>query len=208
MLPKPPQEQLRLDYGDSMVDITSIPNWRDMTAQQLVTFSQENPQTAGPIKRTDLQEFLRLNRLASIGADGKPEGVVIDLINNGQVPDTLVAQAKGLISKVFYEAHETIDTNSDDHRDLLVSLMGSVSIPQDQIIKFYNYASGRKYPLFTSEAEATAAQAAAILAEETAANLAVLRTKWSAVQGVVEDRLHTGEITTWAEVVLIVEAAG
>ena len=168
MLPKPPQEPLRLDYGDSMVDITSIPNWRDMTAQQLVTFSQENPQTAGPIKRTDLQEFLRLNRLASIGADGKPEGVVIDLIHNGQVPDTLVAQAKGLISKVFYEAHETIDTNSDDHRGLLLSLMGSVSIPQDQIIKFYNYASGRKYPLFATEAEATAAKAAAINAETLA----------------------------------------
>ena len=160
-----------------MVDITSIPNWRDMTAQQLVTFSQENPQTAGPIKRTDLQEFLRLNRLASIGADGKPEGVVIDLIHNGQVPDTLVAQAKGLISKVFYEAHETIDTNSDDHRGLLLSLMGSVSIPQDQIIKFYNYASGRKYPLFATEAEATAAKAAAMLAADRLAAKSAIETR-------------------------------
>ena len=36
-------------------------------------------------------------------------------------------------------------------------------------------------------------------------SLLTTRTKWAAVQGVVEDRLHTGAITTWQEVVEIVE---
>jgi hypothetical protein len=86
-------------------------------------------------------------------------------------------------------------------------LLASTGLSDEQIAEFYRRDGGRKYPLFASEAEATAAQSAAILAEETAANLAVLRTKWSAVHGVVEDRLHNGTITNWAEVVAIVEAA-
>ena len=166
MLPKPPQEQLRLDYGDSMANITSIPNWRDKTAQQLVTFSQENPQTAQPISRTNLQEFLRLHRLISIGEKGQPEGLVVDVISSGQLPPTLTAQAKGLISKVFYEAHQYIDTDSDTNKYLLSALIGLITIPEDQIVEFYRLAGGRKYPLFADEAEATAAQAAAILAAD------------------------------------------
>ncbi len=38
-------------------------------------------------------------------------------------------------------------------------------------------------------------------------SLEATKVKWSAVHGVVEDRLHTGTITTWQEVVAIVEAA-
>jgi hypothetical protein len=37
-------------------------------------------------------------------------------------------------------------------------------------------------------------------------SLEATKIRWSAVHGVVEDRLHTGTITTWAEVVEIVEA--
>ena len=149
--------------------IENIPGWREMTAQQLVTFSQENPQTAKPIKRTDLQEFLRLNRLISISRNGQPHGVVVDLLDNNVLSEVLSAQAEGLISKVFFESHEVIETNSDDYRDLLVSLMSLVHLPQQEVAKFYQLAGGRKYPLFATEAEATAAQAAAILRESQAA---------------------------------------
>ena len=39
-------------------------------------------------------------------------------------------------------------------------------------------------------------------------SLEATRITWAGVRGVVDDRLHTGEITTWAEVEAIVEAAG
>ncbi len=39
-------------------------------------------------------------------------------------------------------------------------------------------------------------------------SLEATRITWAAVRGVVDDKLHTGEISTWAEVEAIVEGAG
>ena len=166
MLPKQPQEQLHLDYGDSMVDVTSIPNWRDMAAQQLVTFSQENPQTAGPYPVDELVNWLRENGLARYDTNGAWEGLLVSIAQNGQTP---IAFRNGLVDMLSHLRNPKsvqVDTHLDSYAPLLGALLASTGLSDEQIAKFYALGGGRKYPLFSSEAEAEAAQAAAIITED------------------------------------------
>ena len=151
-----------------MSTIESIPGWRDMTAAELVAFTQANPQTSQPIKAVDLQDFLRLNRLSWIDIDGHSVGIIPDLVRSGQLPSEVTLRIEGLLSKSFRESATVIETDSDEYAELLGSLMSIVNLPGAEIAKFYALGGGRKYPLFTTEAEATAAQAAAIEVETLA----------------------------------------
>jgi len=61
-----------------------------------------------------------------------------------------------------------VDTHLDSYAPLLGALLASTGLSDEQIAEFYRRDGGRKYPEFADEAEATAAKAAAILAEDEA----------------------------------------
>jgi len=55
--------------------------------------------------------------------------------------------------------------------------MQIVTVSPEALAEFYTLGGGRKYPLFTTEAEATAAQAAAILASDRLAAKSAIETR-------------------------------
>jgi hypothetical protein len=100
--------------------------------------------------------------------DGVFVGIIPALAANPATPPDMARKIRGMLSEFEENPLAAIETNSDEYAPLFAWLMGSVSLPGDQIAKFYALGNGRKYPLFASEAEATAAQAAAIEAETLA----------------------------------------
>jgi hypothetical protein len=61
-----------------------------------------------------------------------------------------------------------VDTHLDSYAPLLGALLASTGLSDEQIAEFYRRDGGRKYPLFATKAEATAAKAAGINAETLA----------------------------------------
>jgi hypothetical protein len=151
-----------------MSDITTIPGWRDMTAAELVAFGAANPQTAGPYPVDALVNWLRENGLARYDTNGAWEGLLVAIAQNGQTP---IAFRNGLVDMLSHLRNPKsvqVDTHLDSYAPLLGALLASTGLSDEQIAEFYRRDGGRKYPLFATEAEATAAQAAAIEAEDEA----------------------------------------
>jgi hypothetical protein len=153
-----------------MANIESIPGWRDMDAAELVAFGAANPQTAGPYPVDELVNWLRENGLARYDTNGAWEGLLVSIAQNGQTP---IAFRNGLVDMLSHLRNPKsvqVDTHLDSYAPLLGALLASTGLSDDQIAEFYRRDGGRKYPLFTTEAEATAAQAAAIAAADEAAH--------------------------------------
>jgi hypothetical protein len=151
-----------------MSDITTIPGWRDMDAAELVAFGAANPQTAGPYPVDELVNWLRENGLARYDTNGAWEGLLVSIAQNGQTP---IAFRNGLVDMLSHLRNPKsvqVDTHLDSYAPLLGALLASTGLSDEQIAEFYRRDGGRKYPLFATEAEATAAQAAAIAAETLA----------------------------------------
>jgi hypothetical protein len=148
-----------------MANIESIPGWRDMDAAELVAFGAANPQTAGPYPVDELVNWLRENGLARYDTNGAWEGLLVSIAQNGQTP---IAFRNGLVDMLSHLRNPKsvqVDTHLDSYAPLLGALLASTGLSAEQIAEFYRRDGGRKYPLFATEAEATAAQAAAIAAE-------------------------------------------
>ena len=148
-----------------MSDITTIPGWRDKTAAELVAFGAANPQTAGPYPVDELVNWLRENGLARYDTNGAWEGLLVSIAQNGQTP---IAFRNGLVDMLSHLRNPKsvqVDTHLDSYAPLLGALLASTGLSDEQIAEFYRRDGGRKYLLFADEAEATAAQAAAILRE-------------------------------------------
>jgi hypothetical protein len=151
-----------------MSDITTIPGWRDLDAAELVAFGAANPQTAGPYPVDELVNWLRENGLARYDTNGAWEGLLVAIAQNGQTP---IAFRNGLVDMLSHLRNPKsvqVDTHLDSYAPLLGALLASTGLSADQIDEFYRRDGGRKYPLFADAAEATAAQAAAIEAEDEA----------------------------------------
>ena len=159
-----------------MTSIETIPGWRGMTAAQLVAFTQANPQTASPVPAAPMQKWLRLNDLL-MRVDGVFVGIIPTIAANPETPADMARKIRGLLSEFEENPSAAIETNSDEYAPLFAWLMGSVSLPNDEIAKFYSLGNGRKYPLFATEADATAAQAAAILAADRLAAKEAIETR-------------------------------
>lgn len=190
-----------------MSDVTSIPGWQDMTGAELKAFGDSNPQTATPYPVEELVNWLRENGLAFYGLDSSWQGVLPVIAQNEQTPIEFRQGLIAMLSHLRNPKSVQVDTHLDAYAPLLGALLASTGLSAEQVAEFYERDGGRKYPIFASAEAATAARDAAIEAAAIAATLEATRTKWAAVSGVVEDRLHTGETTTWAEVVAIVESA-
>ena len=151
-----------------MANIESIPGWRDMDAAELVALGAANPQTAGPYPVDELVNWLRENGLARYDTNGAWEGLLVAIAQNGQTP---IAFRNGLVDMLSHLRNPKsiqVDTHLDSYAPLLGALLASTGLSDEQIAEFYLRDGGRKYPLFADEAEATAAQAAAIEAETLA----------------------------------------
>jgi hypothetical protein len=70
-----------------------------------------------------------------------------------------------------------VDTHLDSYAPLLGALLASTGLSDEQIAEFYRRDGGRMYPLFATEAEATAAQAAAIAAADRLAAKSAIETR-------------------------------
>ena len=151
-----------------MSDVTSIPGWQDMTAAELVAFGAANPQTATPYPVDELINWLRENRLARYDTAGGWEGLLVVIAQNEQTPLAFREGLKDMLSHLRNPKSVQVDTHLDSYAPLLGALLASTGLTSEQIAEFYERDGGRKYPLFTSEAEATAAKAAAINAEDEA----------------------------------------
>jgi hypothetical protein len=152
-----------------MTSIETIPGWRDKSGAELLAFSQANPQTAAPVPAAPMQKWLRLNDLL-MRVDGVFTGLIPTIAANPATPPDMARKIRGMLSEFEENPQAAIETNEDEYAPLFAWLMGSVSLPGAEIAKFYALGGGRKYPLFADEAEATAAQAAAIAAEDEAAH--------------------------------------
>jgi hypothetical protein len=153
-----------------MADITSIPGWRDMDAAELVAFGAANPQTAGPYPVEELVNWLRENGLARYSTNGAWEGLLVLIAQNEQTP---IAFRNGLVDMLSHLRNPKsvqVDTHLDAYAPLLGALLASTGLSDEQIAEFYRRDGGRKYPEFADEAEATAAQAAAIAAADLKAD--------------------------------------
>jgi hypothetical protein len=160
-----------------MSDITTIPGWRDMDAAELVAFGAANPQTAGPYHVDQLVNWLRENGLARYDTNGAWEGLLVAIAQNGQTP---IAFRNGLVDMLSHLRNPKsvqVDTHLDSYAPLLGALLASAGLSDEQIAEFYRRDGGRKYPEFTDEAEATAAQAAAILAADRLAAKSAIETR-------------------------------
>jgi len=148
-----------------MSDITTIPGWRDKTAAELVAFGAANPQTAGPYPVDELVNWLRENGLARYDTAGGWEGLLVVIAQDEQSPLPFREGLKDMLSHLRNPKSVQVDTHLDSYAPLLGALLASTGLSADQIDEFYRRDGGRMYPLFVTEAEATAAQAAAIEAE-------------------------------------------
>jgi anaerobic glycerol-3-phosphate dehydrogenase len=139
-----------------------------MDAAELVAFGAANPQTAGPYPVDELVNWLRENGLARYDTNGAWEGLLVSIAQNGQTP---IAFRNGLVDMLSHLRNPKsvqVDTHLDSYAPLLGALLASTGLSDEQIAEFYRRDGGRKYPEFADEAEATAAQAAAILRESQA----------------------------------------
>jgi hypothetical protein len=149
-------------------DITSIPGWQDMTGKQLKAFGDANPSTAAPINASSLQEWMRLNRLYKLDRYGVAQGAIPDLIDNVALPEVMRERIEGMLSQFREDSKSPVRTDDPEYAPLLAGLMQIVTVSPEALAEFYTLGGGRKYPLFATEAEAEAAQAAAIAAETLA----------------------------------------
>jgi hypothetical protein len=159
-----------------MTSIETIPGWRDKSGAELLAFSQSNPQTAAPVPAAPMQKWLRLNDLL-MRVDGVFAGLIPTIAADSETPVDMARKIRGLLSEFEENPSAAIETNSDEYAPLFAWLMGKVSLPGAEIAKFYALGGGRKYPLFATEAEATAAQAAAILAADRLAAKSAIETR-------------------------------
>jgi hypothetical protein len=159
-----------------MTSIETIPGWRDKSGAELLAFSQANPQTSQPVPAAPMQKWLRLNDLL-MRVDGVFTGLIPTIAANPQTPPDMARKIRGMLSEFEENPLAAIETNSDEYAPLFAWLMGSVSLPSAEIAKFYALGGGRKYPEFADEAEATAAQAAAIAAADRLAAKSAIETR-------------------------------
>ena len=148
-----------------------------MTAAELVAFGAANPQTATPYPVDELINWLRENGLARYDTNGAWEGLLVSIAQNGQTP---IAFRNGLVDMLSHLRNPKsvqVDTHLDSYAPLLGALLASTGLRDEQIAEFYALGGGRKYPLFASEAEATAAQAAAIEAADRLAAKSAIETR-------------------------------
>jgi hypothetical protein len=151
-----------------MANIESIPGWRDMDAAELVAFGAANPQTATPYPVDELTNWLRENGLAFYGLDSSWQGVLPAIAQNEQTPIEFRMGLVAMLSHLRNPKSVQVDTNLDSYAPLLGALLASTGLSAEQIAEFYRRDGGRMYPLFATEAEATAAKEAAIEAETLA----------------------------------------
>lgn len=122
--------------------------------------------------------------------------LVIGTLQAGASQDPLLASSSNAISTVG------MSLSSIDRQEMIDQLAAGGSWPNEvrDAVKALGGVWVGRWSTEGFDAEPTLGDV------EGRQSLLATRTKWSAVSGVVEDRLHTGEITTWAEVVAIVEA--
>lgn len=122
--------------------------------------------------------------------------LVIGTLQAGASQDPLLASSVSAISTVG------MSLSSIDRQEMIDQLAAGGGWPDAvrDAVKALGGAYVGRWSLAGFDAEPTIEQV------QSRQSLLATRTKWNAVSGVVEDRLHTGAITTWAEVVAIVEA--
>ncbi len=145
-----------------MSNIRTIPGWQEMTGDQLLAFSLAHPNTAKPVRSADLQKWLRLNRLSWFDLDGKWVGLLADIARNPDTPAEKRSQMEGLLSQFREDSAAPIETDSNEYAGLLAWLLENITLPNNEIAKFYELGGGRMYPLFASAEQAEEAKAAAI----------------------------------------------
>jgi hypothetical protein len=121
--------------------------------------------------------WLRENGLARYDTNGAWEGLLVAIAQNGQTP---IAFRNGLVDMLSHLRNPKsvqVDTHLDSYALLLGNLLAQTGLSDEQIAEFYRRDGGRKYPLFADEAEATAAQAAAILAADRLAAKSAIETR-------------------------------
>jgi hypothetical protein len=103
--------------------------------------------------------------------------LLVAIAQNGQTP---IAFRNGLVDMLSHLRNPKsvqVDTHLDSYALLLGNLLAQTGLSDEQIAEFYRRDGGRKYPLFADEAEATAAQAAAILAADRLAAKSAIETR-------------------------------
>jgi hypothetical protein len=125
--------------------------------------------------------------------DGVFVGIIPALAANPATPPDMARKIRGMLSEFEENPLAAIETNSDEYAPLFAWLMGSVSLPSAEIAKFYALGGGRKYPLFATEAEATAAQAAAILAADRLVAKSAIETRAGAASFAAASSYDAGD---------------
>ncbi len=145
-----------------MSNLKSIPGWSEMSGMELLQFSITHPNTNHPIRSADLQKWLRLNDLSMLDTDGKWIGTLASIANDPATPEQIRRRITGLLSQFREDPSAPIETDSDEYAGLLAWLLQHITLPTDEIAKFYELGQGRMYPLFESAEQAEEAKAAGI----------------------------------------------
>lgn len=142
------------------MSITDIPGWKEMSAADLLAFSQSHPETRRPIKVEDLQFYLQQSKIAFIGLSGGWEGQLVDLLPN--LPSDLRDGIVLMLAHIRNTRSRTVGTAEPEYAPLLPAITGVLGIDATNV---YALGGGRKYPLFADESEAEAAKERALLLE-------------------------------------------
>jgi hypothetical protein len=120
---------------------------------------------------------MRLNRLYKLDRYGVAQGAIPDLIDNVALPEVMRERIEGMLSQFREDSQSPVRTDDPEYAPLLAGLMQIVTVSPEALAEFYALGGGRKYPLFATEAEATAAKAAAILAADRLAAKSAIETR-------------------------------
>lgn len=139
------------------MSITDIPGWKEMSAADLLAFSQSHPETRRPILVEDLQFYLQQSGIAWIGLSGGWEGAIVNLLPN--LDGELRAGIELMLAHIRNHRSRNVDTTDPQYAPLLPAITGVLGIDPAEV---YALGGGRRYPAFADAAEAEAAQAAAM----------------------------------------------
>lgn len=137
--------------------ITEIPGWKNLSAAELLAFTESHPETRRPIPVGDLQFFLQQKGKAWLGLTGAWEGPLVDLLPG--LPSDLREGIVLMLAHIRSTRSLTVDTTDPQYAPLLPGIVAALGLDAAEV---YALGGGRRYPCFESEAEAKAAKAAAL----------------------------------------------
>lgn len=137
--------------------ITEIPGWNNLSATELLAFTQEHPETRRPIPVGDLQFFLQDKRIAWLGLSGGWEGPLVELIPS--LPTDIQEGVALMLAHIRNHRSEKVDTTDPRYSPLLPAIIAVAGVDAAEV---YAMGGGRRYPAFTDAAEAEAAKADAM----------------------------------------------